>query len=327
MGHFIVASKTKIKNLKLNQRLEESDFAMVDPSSSEFVQLKYIESDEEVTREPVPLKNGIWSIKKSMAGLFLQREEVSNDAILDKFVHTTHISDRIDQFFKKEAVYKKHGFDIAKRAILLWGPPGTGKTSTINKVIKKYVDQTDTAVVIWPTDQIEPYAVKQLFKSFDYKVKRVILVAEDLGGTEMEGSRMRSDASLLSLLDNQEKTFRITTLILATTNHPEMFLGNIANRPQRFDDKIEVGFPDAEQRTALLEFFAKKTLTQEEMAILKTKDAEGLTPAHLKEAIIRSDIYDQELTESLKQLLKEIENFKKAFETKKKQGFGMNQYD
>mgnify|MGYP001587535186 FL=1 len=83
MGHFIVASKTKIKNLKLNQRLEESDFAMVDPSSSEFVQLKYIESDEEVTREPVPLKNGIWSIKKSMAGLFLQREEVSNDAILD----------------------------------------------------------------------------------------------------------------------------------------------------------------------------------------------------------------------------------------------------
>lgn len=320
MGQFTVSNITKLTELKEGQTLKESDFALVNPVNGEFIQMIYHDEDE-IQREKIPINTGIWGIKKNMSGLYLMKEELNNDNILETFVHTEHITKRIDQFFSKEDIYKQLGFEIAKRGILLWGPAGTGKTTIINKISRKYIEQNDTAVIIWPTDQYDPHDVKQLFKCFDYRVKRVILVCEDLGGTEIAETRMRSDSSLLSLLDNQEKTFSITTLIIATTNHPEMFLGNLTNRPQRFDDVIEVGFPNSSERTSLLKFFAQRELDKDEQSIMNSKQAEGLTPAHLKEAVIRSKIYDQSISESLKQLITQIENFNKAFQKRTKMGF------
>jgi len=41
-------------------------------------------------------------------------------------------------------------------------------------------------------------------------------------------------------------------MIIATTNHPETFLGNLTNRQEDFPDKIEVSWPDSNARKALL---------------------------------------------------------------------------
>lgn len=319
MGHFTVSHVTKLGDLKEGQQLKESDFALVNPLTGEFVQMIF-HDDSEVVREKIAINSGIWGIKKTIAGLILMKEELNKDNILETFVHTEHITKRIDHFFSKEHIYKELGFEIAKRGILLWGPAGTGKSTIINTVSRKYSALEETAIILWPTDQIDPHDVKQLFKCFDYKVKRVILVCEDLGGTEAAESRMRSDSSLLSLLDNQEKTFSITTLIIATTNHPEMFLGNLTNRPQRFDDVIEVGFPSAAERSGLLKFFAQRDLEPDEQQFLNSKTSEGLSPAHLKEAVIRHKIYDITILEALKQLTKQSEDFKNAFQRRNKLG-------
>lgn len=326
MGHFLVKSKVKLADIALGAKLEESDFAAITPDGS-FVQLEYKEEDEKI--EPYKVKPGIWAIQKTMVGLKLEPTSFTEDKILPEFIHTQNITDKINCFFNRLHIYKKHGIEVPKRALLMYGPPGTGKTSSALKVAKDYISDGKTAVVVWATDKIDPYEVKDFFKSFEYVgVDKIILIMEDIGGAEMDQVRIKSTSSLLSLLDNQEKAFKIATFILATTNHPENFLGSLTNRPGRFDDKVEVGFPDGKARRKLLQFFLQDVKDEEALELIEQKKFFEMSPAHLKEAIIRADLYDLKLIDAINQIQKEIDVFKKAFEKNKgKLGINTPDYD
>lgn len=325
MGHFTLKSKLKLSELQENATIEESDFSTMTPDGY-FVQLTYNEDDKKA--DPFIVKPGIWAIHKKVTGLTLNPTSFVSDKVLESFVNTKNITDKIDCFFNKIPVYKELGYDVAKRAALLYGPPGTGKTTSISVVANKYVADNQTAVIIWHTDKFEPFQVKDFIKSFQYEnVTKIILIAEDIGGTEVDMQRMRSDSSLLSLLDNQEKTFTIPTFILATTNYPENLLGNLTNRYGRFDDKIEVSFPPAESRVALFKFFARRELSEEALKLMGSDKTKEFSPAHIKEVIIRSLIYDKTEETVIKDILKEIEQFKNLFSNKKSSmGIGRDDY-
>lgn len=326
MAHFIIKQKSNLDEMKVGDKVPESDFSIMTPNGI-FVQMEHIEEEE--NESPYEVNPGIWVIQKVPTGLKLVKTSFVKDAILSSFVHTQSITDKIDCFFKKLDVYKKHGIEVPKRGLLLYGPPGSGKTTVINKVAEQYADDGRTAIIIWPTDKFEAFTVKDFIKSFTYVgVDKIILVVEDIGGTEIDQTRMRSDSSLLSLLDNQEKTFKIPVLILATTNFPEVFLGNLTNRPQRFDDKIEVGLPPAESRAELLKFFSKEEVPSDEaLTYIKGKACAEFSPAHIKECIIRAAIYDKQLIDTIKEVAQEIEKYKKAFSKQKSVGMGMADYD
>lgn len=304
--------------MNVGDKLSESDFASLTPDG-QFVQMKYI---EEALVKPFIIKHGLFTIQKKGGEFYLKPTEFIEDRILDTFVHTEDISNKINCFFNKLDIYKKYGFEVPKRAILLYGPAGTGKSTLINKVSKQYLKDESVAVIIWPTDKYEAYEVKDFLKTFDYKdIKKLIFIIEDIGGVEVDAVRMKSDSSLLSLLDNQEKTFKIPTLILATTNFPANFLGNLTNRPQRFDDKIEVDYPPKEYRVKLLEFFLEKPLDDEVRSIIESIKCKDFTPAHIKEIVIRSEIYDKTILEVINEMIKEIEIYNKAFSKQKSMGF------
>lgn len=334
MGKFKIKTIKSLEDCQLGDEFEESDFAALTPSGK-FVQMEYMETEEKL--EPYNVKPGLWKIIKTSAGMRLVETSFTKDEILDRFVNVTELTNNIDCFFRNLNEYKLFGMEVPKRAALLWGPPGTGKTSALIHVSSKYLQEhKDIAVVIWNTDSLDPFDVKTFIQTFDYKnVSKLILIAEDIGGVEMEQAKMKSTSSLLSLLDNKEKTFTVPVFIIATTNFPENFLANLTNRPGRFDDKIEMGKPTPQQRVELFNFFLrnfKDKYSQDEIdkvcKLLLKKEYEVFSIAHLQEVVVRARIYERSLEESTKALCKEIEVFNKEFQTNKGRfGIGLDYED
>jgi hypothetical protein len=327
MGVFKVLSKVKLDDLNVNDELSESDFATLTPSGN-FVQLKYFEEENSVKKH-YDVKPGVWAIKGTQMGFTLKQTSFVKDRVLGSFYSTKAVMEKIESFFGRFQVYYDHGFEVPKRGMLFYGPPGTGKSTIISIATEKYANDGKTAIVVWPTDKYEAWKVKDFIKTFNYVdgVEKLILIAEDIGGVEMDQVRMRSDSSLLSLLDNQEKTFTIPVLILATTNFPEVFLGNLTNRPNRFDDKFEVGFPKGEHRVELLKFFSKTEISEEAAKLMEGRKADKFSPAHIREVIIRSAIYDQPVEKTIEDMSAEIEHYENAFSKKKAMGMGFGGMD
>jgi SpoVK/Ycf46/Vps4 family AAA+-type ATPase len=320
-GKFVVKAITNLDKAEIGQEIQESDYSTLTPEGK-FVQLEY--KEEQKDPEPYKVVPGIYTVMNNMGGFFLEKTKFTQDKILEDFVNTREIEDKADCFFRNTHKYAELGIDVAKRNMLLYGPPGTGKTTALAKVCNKYLSKGDTAVVIFQTEKYEAYQVKDFIKTFSYDgVNRLILVMEDVGGVEMEEVRRGADAGLLSLLDNQEKTLKIPTLIIATTNFPEVLMGALTNRPGRFDDKIKAGYPKPEARIKLAEFFGKRALSTIESSLIASKAGESLTPAHIKESIIRSVIHEKTLEASIKEVIKEIDDYQKAFKDKGKSNFGL----
>lgn len=325
MGFFEVIYKKKISEMQIKDRVCESDYATVAPTG-EFVQFKYVEENKTIA--PTIVNPGIWSITPENMHLTLYRTEFSKESILSSFTHTEIICKKINAFFNKLGIYKKYGIDVPKRGVLLYGPPGTGKSTALKQVANHHVSDGKTTVLLWPTDKVSASDVKDFIKSFEYKnVEKLILIAEDLGGVEVEEVKMESRSSLLSLLDNQEKAFKIPTLILATTNHPEVFNGNLTNRPGRFSDKIEVGFPDKQARKELFKFYLKDKVTDELLEKIGDKKYKEFTPAHIQEVLLRSELYDLSIETTVEEIAEEISKYKKMFQTKRVIGLNEDYYE
>jgi ATP-dependent 26S proteasome regulatory subunit len=311
MGFLRLKSKISLKDAPIGQRFEESDFSTL-LDSGEFCQMEYVEEDETIHGEIA--KPGIFSIVKTMAGMKLERTEFTKDDVLKDFVSTKEVTDKIDKFFNAIPKYAQYGI-FAKRGGLLFGPAGTGKTTIIAETCRKYAADGKTFILLWHTDKFEAGDVKDFIKHLQYEgVEKMILVVEDIGGVEIDQARIRSESALLSLLDNQESTFKIPVYIAATTNYPENFMGNLTNRPNRFDDKIRVGYPKGAARQQLLKFYDKENLVDEAaLVLIGSKKCDEFSPAHLREAIIRSAIYDVSPAATIRAMIKEIEEYNKAF--------------
>jgi len=320
MGHFQLKNKFNINDIAEDYIIPESDFINID-NNGNVIQLEYFE-DEQNKFQFTDLKPGIWKIIKTQMGIDIQPTSFIKDTILDTLVSSKKIEDIIDCFFTNIHLYKEFGIEVAKRNVLVYGEAGLGKTTAIAKAINKYVSQQDVAVLVWGTSEIASSHVKQFIKYFNYVgVNKLILIAEDIGGSENREYRTESTSSLLSLLDNQEKTFTIPTMIIATTNYPENLEANLANRPGRFDDKIESQYPEPNERVQLMEFFSKSPVSKEVAELLKSPRCSKFSPSHIKEAFIRSKLRSQDLEKTLLDIIEEIHLYSKGFSKRKDVGF------
>lgn len=322
MGYFKVSKVSDMSTVKEGDIIPESDFAtMTDgPNGPKFVQMTYHE-DEEV-RTPIVAKPGVYTMVKTMMGLQLEKTGFTQTNILREFVNTKDIIEKCQRFFSKLDVYEKYKV-FPKRGYLFGGPPGTGKTTAIADVVNHVKDNPDYFVLVWHTDVLEASEVKSFISRLEFEgPKYMILIIEDIGGVESE-NRRGSESSLLALLDNQEQAFKHPTLILATTNYLENFLGNLTNRPGRFDEVITVGFPPAEARVKLLKHYDQfNIMPQDVYDFLETKACEKFTAAQIQELIIRTAITDRSGLEVLKEMVGAIKRFENAFEDKKR-GMGL----
>lgn len=319
MGKFTLTKKTDLTTLENGAILEESDFSI--NVNNQFLQFKYKEESKDNSYEVSP---GIFNIAIKNNQMILAPTKFTEEKIVEDYSVTETICKQINTFFNKVDVYLKRGL-FPKWGILLYGYPGCGKSQTISKIAKTYLEKKDTVIIVWRTDKFEARHIKDFLASFKFinGAKNMVLIAEDIGGMEYVGSKMRIDSSLLSLLDNKEQTFTVPTVVIATTNAPENLLHNLTDRPDRFDDKIEVPRPSADFRKKFLEFFSHGTATPEDLDKITDKKYGEFSVAHIKNIVFRSELKDLTISQAIDEVYEQMKLAKEEFVKRAKLGMGL----
>lgn len=312
-GKFVLKNRYTLEDIEngIVKEIPESDLAF--QTDTHIIQYEYLEEEED--KDKFTIKPGIFTLEQTNIGIRPKKLELKIHNLLETATNTQLIEKEAKTFFSKLDVYKKYKKD-PRRAILLYSQPGMGKSSTIAKISQEFVEQDPgTVVIFWDTSDLRPSSVGKFFSTgskFSKKCTRMIFVMEDIGGGNAEGYHgpKTADSGLLELLDGASVSFRVPTFTIATTNTPESLLKSLADRPGRFDQMFELEGPNAQERIALATHIAGREVTEKEADALASKDADGLSIAHISEIVIRSELHDK----TFGQVIKEMKDHKKKIE-------------
>lgn len=163
-----------------------------------------------------------------------------------------------------------------KRGLLLYGPPGSGKTSAL-QIMSHHMTKAMNGVVVMANDPHTTAACLALIRSVE-PARPIITLFEDLDAMV----NMHGEPGLLALLDGELQISGVVNV--ATTNHPELLDTRFVDRPGRFDRITFVGMPEAPARRAY--FQAKAPELPEEQIERWTDASDGWSMAHLRELVV-----------------------------------------
>ena len=260
---------------------------------------------------------GMLNIGKSKAKLYDKEE--SEGTTFDEVAGAEGAKRELQQvieFLKEPERFHRLGADIPK-GVLLVGPPGTGKTLMARAVAG---EAEVPFFSITGSDFMEMFVgvgakrVRDLFENAKEASPSIIFIDEldsigrqrgaGLGGGHDE--REQTLNQLLSELDGFEPTTDV--IVIAATNRPDI-LDPALLRPGRFDRRVTVHLPTADQRLEILKIHAKdkpldpevdleeiaqgtpglsgadlENLLNEAALIAAQKDEEKITRDHLEQA-------------------------------------------
>lgn len=232
------------------------------------------------SRDPTKvLSPGLYEIlSNQQIGMYFYRVKFSTENIL-RFPDTDSekVVDEIVNFWGREAKFKEYGISF-KRGILLHGPPGSGKTSTIKLIIEDVINRKGVVIKF---DNPELFSAgMRIFRSIQPDTPVVVLM-EDIDAI----LEIYNESDVINILDGVDRLEKI--VFLATTNFPEKLGERIINRPSRFDRryKIDVPSPDARRMYFESKVHARDIKNLDLDLDQWVKDTEGMSIAHLKELI------------------------------------------
>lgn len=191
--------------------------------------------------------------------------------------------DRIKAFWLARPKYAALGLPH-KRGFLLWGPPGTGKTTILRALVAEVIARKGIAVSHDNKNVHELTKALEAVRDIESTEVPILIAIEDI--ETWEEQRLTTLLDGITDLDN--------VLFVATTNNIDEVSGRLKNRPSRIDEKIHVGYSSLESRTHYLRSVMPDIAQGDLNQLLSS--SQDISVAHLKELVIQQQIYGQDIT-------------------------------
>jgi hypothetical protein len=173
-----------------------------------------------------------------------------------------------------------------KRGLLLYGPPGVGKTHSVRYLVSEL---TGTTVVELTGDTL--HAIREAC-SVARSLQPSMIVVEDVDLIAEERDRYGGQTPLLFTLLNEMDGLDedADVVFLLTTNRADLLEPALASRPGRVDQAVHIDLPDRESRRRLVELY--RSGLEVDLSRLDTvlDRTERVTASFLKELLRRSAV-------------------------------------
>ncbi|KAF9780226.1 P-loop containing nucleoside triphosphate hydrolase protein [Thelephora terrestris] len=207
------------------------------------------------------------------------------DVILDEDFKATLQKD-VFGFFSSERVYLELQIPW-KRGIVMYGPPGNGKTISIKAIMKGALERGYSPLYVksFKSWAGEEFAMSQVFRKARAEAP-CVLILEDLDSLINDSNR----SFFLNQLDGLENNDGL--LVIGSTNHYDRLDPAITKRPSRFDRKFLFDKPTHDERVLYLQYWQKKLRHNKDISFsdaLKDQIADltyDFSFAYLKEAFV-----------------------------------------
>ena len=141
------------------------------------------------------------------------------------------------------------------RGLLLWGPPGTGKTHTVRYLTSRLTDATIILLSAGTLGMIGAFA------ALGRKLAPAVVVLEDvdlIAEQRSYGPGGTANPVLFQLMNEMSGLAEDADIaFVLTTNRPDVLEPALAARPGRVDLAVEIPLPDAAARAKLIELYAR----------------------------------------------------------------------
>lgn len=203
-------------------------------------------------------------------------------ALLDRnVIHFVERRERLGQFGQSK-----------KKGLLLYGPPGVGKTHTIRYLATSLPGQTTLLMTAEQMGSLSEYmSLARLLQPSIVVIEDVDLIARSRGQHDSPCTEALLN-KLLNEMDGLKEDAEI--LFILTTNRPHDLEEALAARPGRIDQSIEFDYPDAEGRRRLVRLYAREARVSEAAEELMVRETEEVGGAFIKELVRRALLFHLE---------------------------------